>query len=36
MSIIEVAKRAPSSMNTSPGGVHVLTGEPLKSHAGAT
>jgi nitroreductase len=27
--IIEVAKRAPSSMNTQPWHVHVLTGEPL-------
>src|SRR5436305_14423507 len=28
--IIEVAKRAPSSMNTQPWHVHVLTGEPLE------
>ena len=35
--IIEVAKRAPSSMNTQPWHVHVLTGEPLEqSCAGAT
>jgi nitroreductase len=27
--VIEVAKRAPSSMNTQPWHVHVLTGEPL-------
>lgn len=27
--IIDVAKRAPSSMNTQPWHVHVLTGEPL-------
>jgi nitroreductase len=27
--IIEIAKRAPSSMNTQPWHVHVLTGEPL-------
>jgi hypothetical protein len=27
--IIEVAKRAPSSMNTQPWHVHALTGEPL-------
>lgn len=31
--IIEVAKRAPSSMNTQPWHIHVLTGEcrPLQS-----
>jgi nitroreductase len=28
--IIEVAKRAPSSMNTQPWHIHVLTGEPLE------
>ena len=28
--IIEVAKRAPSSMNTQPWHVHVLTGRPLE------
>src|SRR5438105_12582405 len=28
--IIEIAKRAPSSMNTQPWHVHVLTGEPLE------
>src|SRR6201996_6413210 len=28
--IIEVAKRAPSSMNTQPWHVHVLTGSPLE------
>src|SRR5258708_13458555 len=28
--IIEVAKRAPSSMNTQPWHVHVVTGEPLE------
>lgn len=28
--VIEVAKRAPSSMNTQPWHVHVLTGEPLE------
>ena len=28
--IIEVAKRAPSSMNTQPWHVHVLTGAPLE------
>ena len=28
--IIEVAKRAPSSMNTQPWHVHVLTGMPLE------
>ena len=28
--IIDVAKRAPSSMNTQPWHVHVLTGEPLE------
>ena len=28
--ILEVAKRAPSSMNTQPWHVHVLTGEPLE------
>jgi nitroreductase len=28
--IIEDAKRAPSSMNTQPWHVHVLTGEPLE------
>ena len=28
--IIELAKRAPSSMNTQPWHVHVLTGEPLE------
>ena len=28
--IIEVAKRAPSSMNTQPWHVHVLSGEPLE------
>jgi nitroreductase len=28
--IIETAKRAPSSMNTQPWHVHVLTGEPLE------
>src|SRR2546421_11859425 len=28
--ILEVAKRAPSSMNTKPWHVHVLTGEPLE------
>ena len=28
--IIEVAKRAPSSMNTQPWHVHVLTGDPLE------
>ena len=28
--IIEVAKRAPSSMNTQPWYIHVLTGEPLE------
>src|ERR1700716_1472239 len=28
--IIGVAKRAPSSMNTQPWHVHVLTGEPLE------
>ena len=28
--IIKVAKRAPSSMNTQPWHVHVLTGEPLE------
>ncbi len=28
--IIEVAKRAPSSMNSQPWHVHVLTGEPLE------
>jgi nitroreductase len=27
--IIEVAKRAPSSMNTQPWHIHALTGEPL-------
>ncbi len=31
--IIEVAKRAPSSMNTQPWHVHVLTGEPLERTA---
>jgi nitroreductase len=29
--ILEVAKRAPSSMNTQPWHVHVLTGEPLEA-----
>jgi len=28
--IIEVAKRAPSSMNTQPWHIHVLTGDPLE------
>ena len=28
--ILEVAKRAPSSMNTQPWHVHVLSGEPLE------
>ena len=28
--VIEIAKRAPSSMNTQPWHVHVLTGEPLE------
>src|SRR3954468_19252792 len=28
--VIEDAKRAPSSMNTQPWHVHVLTGEPLE------
>jgi nitroreductase len=28
--IIDVAKRAPSSMNTQPWHIHVLTGEPLE------
>src|SRR2546423_3199808 len=28
--ILEIAKRAPSSMNTQPWHVHVLTGEPLE------
>jgi nitroreductase len=28
--IIAIAKRAPSSMNTQPWHVHVLTGEPLE------
>jgi nitroreductase len=28
--LLEVAKRAPSSMNTQPWHVHVLTGEPLE------
>ena len=28
--IIEDAKRAPSSMNSQPWHVHVLTGEPLE------
>ena len=28
--VIEVAKRAPSSMNTQPWHIHVLTGEPLE------
>ena len=28
--IIEVAKRAPSSMNTQPWHIHVLTGAPLE------
>ena len=28
--IIEVAKRAPSSMNTQPWHIHALTGEPLE------
>src|SRR5258707_12006584 len=28
--VIEVAKRAPSSMNSQPWHVHVLTGEPLE------
>src|SRR3954471_24532676 len=28
--ILETAKRAPSSMNTQPWHVHVLTGEPLE------
>ena len=28
--IIEIAKRAPSSMNTQPWHIHVLTGEPLE------
>jgi nitroreductase len=28
--VIEVAKRAPSSMNTQPWHIHVLTGEPLQ------
>ena len=31
--IIEVAKRAPSSMNTQPWHIHVLTGEPLEEAA---
>ena len=31
--IIEVAKRAPSSMNTQPWHIHVLTGEPLEQTA---
>ncbi len=34
--IIEVAKRAPSSMNTQPWHIHVLTGERSRSCAGAT
>ena len=34
--IIEVAKRAPSSMNTQPWHIHVLTGEPLENCAAAT
>src|ERR1700755_2993340 len=29
--ILEVAKRAPSSMNTQPWHIHVLTGEPLET-----
>ena len=33
--IIEVAKRAPSSMNTQPWHIHVLTGEPLERVAPA-
>src|SRR5258707_13927128 len=28
--VIEVAKRAPSSMNTQPWHIHVLTGDPLE------
>ena len=34
--IVEVAKRAPSSMNTQPWHIHVLTGEPLEECDGAT
>jgi nitroreductase len=34
--ILEVAKRAPSSMNTQPWHVHVLSGEPLEECVGAT